>query len=647
MKLDNIKLFNFRQYYGEQRLTLGRTPQHNVTIVNGKNGAGKTSLFVAINWCLYGEGAEGIGELISKEAAARAKPGEEIEARVDVAFTHNGEKYISSRSLLGKKAIDGAIVTQGDPTYRLVRIGADGQANQVPNPVGVINSILPSNVRTFFLFDGERIDHFSRPESADEVRDAIRLVLRLEVLERGRKHLEDLATEWRRQLKREAGGELGDMLDRYEKEKRQLEKANSERERLSREIASAKEQKEEIESRLKALEDVASLQANREEQEKALKTAQNDMKELRKRIRSLAREGHIVVAQSAINRALEILDEKRERGEIPSGFRQQFLRDLLAQGICVCGRPFKEGDSAHTHLTSMLVGTAPDSLQDKVLGTNVALASIRGRVSGLLGDLDRAMKRKVEIGDYVDELEKRIDDLTRQLEDAPTEDVRRLEAERQERVQDIERFLIEKGRAEQTAERLEKELRKLDSQIAKAKKKEKGQILLAAKVYFAQESANAIHEIYQEFAEDMRERIEEHTKSIFKQLVWKESHFQDVRLSADYNLQVIDRYGLPAKPELSAGERQVLSLSFLLAMVEVAGEEAPIVMDTPFARLSSEPRNNIARNLPKLAPQIALLVTDEELRGEERRILSDHVRYEYDLDFDLATSCTSIERIRP
>lgn len=82
-------------------------------------------------------------------------------------------------------------------------------------------------------------------------------------------------------------------------------------------------------------------------------------------------------------------------------------------------------------------------------------------------------------------------------------------------------------------------------------------------------------------------------------------------------------------------------------MVQVAGEEAPIVMDTPFARLSREPRNNIARNLPELAPQIVLLVTDEELRDEERRLLGERVGYEYELNFDLTTSCTSIERIRP
>lgn len=647
MRLDNIKLFNFRQYYGEQRLSFARSRTHNVTVINGKNGAGKTSLFVALNWCLYGEGAEGIGELISKEAVARAEVAESIETRVDLTFTHSGERYVSSRSLVGRKAEDGTAVCQGEPTYTLFRIGADGQAKEIPNPLGVINSILPSNVRRFFLFDGERIDHFSKPESASEVREAIRLVLRLEVLERAQRHLEDLAAQWRRQLKRSSGGELTQVLELYERKQHELESAKSTRERLSGEIGSAKRQKQQIESKLKALESVSALQTKREDLEKALGRAQDDLTELKGRVRHHANRAHTKFAQGAIGSSLQILGEKRKRGEIPSGFRQQFLKDLLDQHICVCGRPFKEGDSTHTRLTSLLVGSVPDSLQDQVMKTNAALLAILSQVSEFSPELDRLMKQKVQLADYIDELEKQIDDLTRQLEDAPAEDVKKLEMERQAREQDVESFLVEKGKAERIAEEREKELRDLDSKIAKAEKREKQDELLAKKASLGQESANAIGEMYQEFAEDTRAKIEEHTRMIFKKLVWKESHFQDIQLGPDYDLRVVDRYGLEAKPELSAGERQVLSLSFLLGMVQVAGEEAPIVMDTPFARLSSEPRSNIAKNLPELAPQIVLLVTDEELRAQERGLLGDHVGYEFDLDFDLASSCTTIERSRP
>ena len=66
---------------------------------------------------------------------------------------------------------------------------------------------------------------------------------------------------------------------------------------------------------------------------------------------------------------------------------------------------------------------------------------------------------------------------------------------------------------------------------------------------------------------------------------------------------------------MSAGERQVLSLAFIAGMAKVAreGETVPLVMDTPFGRLSSAHREKITEHLPEIADQLILFVTDEEL----------------------------------
>ena len=55
MLLKSLKLKNFRQFKGEQKLTLSTDSQKNVTIVMGENGSGKTSLAQAFTWCLYGK----------------------------------------------------------------------------------------------------------------------------------------------------------------------------------------------------------------------------------------------------------------------------------------------------------------------------------------------------------------------------------------------------------------------------------------------------------------------------------------------------------------------------------------------------------------------------------------------------------------
>lgn len=184
MKLDRLVVENFRQYYGRHRIDFARDDQRCVTVIHGANGAGKTSLFTAISWCLYGEGASNIGELLSKEAASRARTGEPVEASVELSFLHDGERYHVRRALHGTKDADGKVEIAPRENFTMMRTLWDGQAEEVHNPVGKINSILPSNVRAYFLFDGEKIDNFAKPEAGHEIKDAVFLVLKLEVISR-------------------------------------------------------------------------------------------------------------------------------------------------------------------------------------------------------------------------------------------------------------------------------------------------------------------------------------------------------------------------------------------------------------------------------------------------------------------------------
>src|SRR5258708_36673047 len=94
MKFERITLENFRQYYGQESLDFAKDNRRRVTVIHGVNGAGKTSLFLAINWCLYGEGVNNVGELISKEAIKLASPSESVDMSVKIALSNDGERYL-------------------------------------------------------------------------------------------------------------------------------------------------------------------------------------------------------------------------------------------------------------------------------------------------------------------------------------------------------------------------------------------------------------------------------------------------------------------------------------------------------------------------------------------------------------------------
>ncbi len=646
MRIERVDLSNFRQYFGNQRLKFSRHDDQNVTIIHGVNGAGKTSLFLALNWCLYGEGVDNIGQIISKEAISRAQPGEIVETKVDVTFFHGGKRYTASRKLVGQKQANGKVLeAKTTAEFVLMRTPPSGIMERVDNPIGTMNTILPANVRTYFFFDGEKIDNFARPEQATEVERAIYQVLDLETLTRAMRHLQRAAQELRAQLKQISTGELQQLVEEDEQARAREAKLLEDRDRLKRENGEIQRHLDEVNRRLRDFESVQELQRLYDQYTRDIEFAQQGLEKAVRAIRDNVTRSYIRFSASPIDAALAILEEKRQRGEIPSNIREQFIQDLLARQICICGRPFAEHEDAFAHLTQLLKTATPTSLEDDIIET-------AGRLRGLIDigraqsvELDTRMAEQVDWQDRITSLTAQRDDVHRQMRGADEQEIRELTRQREEFGDDLSTNLVDQGRVEADLDTVRARIKELERQIEQAKKSDKRARLLSRKVELAQKAADKIDEVHGTFAINKRLEIEEETRRIFHSLAWKGDHFQDVRLTEDYQLEVIDRYGLPARPELSAGERQVLSLSFITAMAMVAQREAPLIMDTPFGRLSSAHREAITYNLPMLAPQLVLFVTDEELRDKALDNLKPRIGAEYRLRFDANTSCTTIEEM--
>lgn len=650
MKLDQIVLHNFRQYFGEQKLIFSQDIQKNITIVHGKNGAGKTSLFLAINWCLYGdvvlkEGVSNLAELVSKEAISESQIGDTIQTSVQLTFIHEGERYSVLRSLIGVKQLHNFIsfTNEGDFTMIRMRWGSN-KTELVDNPIGRMNVILPSNVRTYFLFDGEKIDNFAKPEAKDDVRYAIYNVLRLEILERAKKHLDDIASEYRRESKRLSSGSLFELKDKASQAHLEKTEKLSRQDEIDREIKSAEAQMNSISQTLMIMPNSHNLQQQRDHIEQQLGQFQSDKDELEREIRDIVISSSMIIALPAIERTLSILDEKRKRGEIPSNIRQQLIQDLIEHQLCICGRPINV-DSAEYHiLVAMKNNVLPSSFEDDVINTTTFLRPLVDKGIQQKEQLDKALGKHTELRERIKALHGNLSDLTIQLKDAPQEDISKLESKRQDCQASIIRLSTEKGQIEERLKTLNKEISSLEKQIDAAEGKAEKEHKLTIKAKLAQRAADAIGDVYQRFADTMREQIQQKTNEVFKLLISKVGHFQNVKLGEDYRLEVFDRYSSPSV--LSAGERQVLSLSFITAMAKISEEEAPLVMDTPFGRLDETHRDTVTEHVPDLSDQLVLFVTDTELVGKARNNLAPRIGTEYHLEFNDTTSCTEIVKVK-
>jgi len=87
-------------------------------------------------------------------------------------------------------------------------------------------------------------------------------------------------------------------------------------------------------------------------------------------------------------------------------------------------------------------------------------------------------------------------------------------------------------------------------------------------------------------------------------------------------LDVLNWAGQRRLGEISAGQRQIVSLAFIMSLIQIAGDlEVPLFMDTPFGRLSGKHRDHLIEKIPEMASQWVLLATDTEFTGVEVDVL--------------------------
>jgi DNA sulfur modification protein DndD len=237
MKINKIKLDNFRIYRGLNEIDLRSKKDKNISIIAGKNGFGKTTFLTSLIWCFY-------GKLMSQV---------EDKYKLDIRNSGGYESYLNS--LLNRveklnndvniisveiELADLLIPSIPCKTVSIKReynfqtseetliILIDGDENELTKSVGyevfINDFILPREIAKFFFFDAEKIVSLAEAKSKSELRSlskAYSEVLGIKKYEELKKHLESLLVK----LKRRGVSELQqERLDELLETEENLEK---------------------------------------------------------------------------------------------------------------------------------------------------------------------------------------------------------------------------------------------------------------------------------------------------------------------------------------------------------------------------------------------------------------------------------------
>lgn len=657
MRIESIVIENYRQYAGRHDIVLANSRVakgediKNVIVIQGVNGAGKSNLLNAITWCLYGIEAHSaspltdLKELLNDKIRHEMLPGQQetVSVRIDT-ISGSGQEITFARTI--SFFVDANGVNNLEPDFQVyVKTGHDFVPH--PEPNSEVNKILPQKVNSFFFFDGEKLDDFFKQNSATTVRDAVLDVSQISILDMTLDHLEETVSAARKKIKYtdpeaiQANERLLATEDLWRRQKNILKEAQKKIEEID-------EKKQEFWTRAnRQSSDIVKVHKREYDSVKSeLKDLEHECEELQKEaIGLIISVGPSILLNTEVSRALQtmqtVLGQTGQVGlvEVP------FIQSLLASGMCVCGRDLTEG-LPKKKVEFLLEqasqkGTAGDlylmryllsGIQDSVSSFSGAMDDKRKSISGLKTAIEQKKSELIELSTRLDNLvEDTVDSRFSftQLDD----EARRLE-------HDI-------ALLETDLKQAESEYEKAKNRLNKAESKDKSNLKKQEKVKLGESVISLFGSIKERLVNETREILQSRTKDYFLSLIWKKETYVDVRIDENYTISVINSLGSDRLANLSAGERQVLALSFLAALREVSGFDAPILIDTPLGRISKKPKESIARLLPEFFgdSQVILLATDEEYSPNVRELLKPKVSEEYYLDYNEKEMKTEVKRL--
>lgn len=147
MIIKEIKINNFRSYYGSNHLSLSK----GLTLIIGDNGDGKTTLFEALEWLFDTTGENRKDSHISEKRKSELEIGERDEVCVSITFEHDGEKEIE-KSFTFERISEDSIRTRD---YKFIGYFIEGAERHSIAGDRLLNLCFEPVIREYCMFKGE------------------------------------------------------------------------------------------------------------------------------------------------------------------------------------------------------------------------------------------------------------------------------------------------------------------------------------------------------------------------------------------------------------------------------------------------------------------------------------------------------------
>ena len=654
LKFSQIRFENFLVYHDA---VVDFSTDGRVTVLRAENGSGKTTFLRAMEWAIYGDSA------LPNTTKYRLHPPDHrmpedgpvtIAVELDVILEEDGKPRQATirRSTEVVPTDDGWKRSLSDAEFRW-EDGTEGDEEE-------LETRLPWRLREFFFTDGdkatdyvggvdeaERVSKSSRQQQSlrSNVTEAIKSLLGLDLLEAVNRKASGKSRELDQELAKSSGSQA------LSEARECRDKAHEHLDRLK---ADAKN-KEGVRRRIEG--EITDLEAKRDELlrtgdpselQKQVALAETSIRKNREKLlvaqrdeAATLRSAHFTFTAGAnvfrdyVDRAQPLVNS----GVVPATYIW-WVRRRLEQGVCMCGCGLDPQ------------GSAADQDRHEAVATLIEESEQETKAANHAGDLYYHLAAQLELLSHESWLEQlatirrqqgEAQDAIAQAESILSETEPKLEALAGSPIETLRRQIqthLKKDRElERTIGSLHNEIKTsmddavtADRRLEAARRRAHAAGDLSIKSALYQDALEVLKRAQLTRTRDDVESLSTRMNEMFKQMIGQHEIIDEVKVTrSDADVYEVLGIGIDGERmdvahQFNGASKRALTNSFVLALGETAGVEAPNVIDTPLGMMDPSVRRNVFDVMAKECAQLVLLLTRSEIAGiEEQLDASAHV----------------------
>lgn len=681
MLINNLELYNFGSYEGKAYFNFEiKNQEKNIILIGGKNGAGKTTLFNAIRLGIYGYKAFGYQSInafynraIIKCINNNAKLEKVANSYIKLSLSISNGQSLDSYVICRNWTLENNTILEN---LQILKNGNELNEEETFDFEKYLMQIIPPDLFDLYFFDGEKIaDFFMEEGGKARIKKAFLTLCGYDIFEIMNNNFKKM---------QKFSGDKDDIAELYTDKKIEVDNISQLLQENSSSITENKKQIDCIDAQIKHMEQAYKKRGGIEKNDwdnkfDRLKAEENYRDNANIQLKKFANEYlPFLILEKQISE-LEVLVKNEAKNQ-----QYKTFNELL-----------KNKSVVELFITELNIDKNKLNHVFENINKKISSEYINNMILDLSTEQSAALLYQIkniktfdckEIYSLVDGIKKSIkksQSIRKEIEKCNVDKVEDYVKQKNQLLNDKFSLLNQREYLIKTARELDEKFQSIISEFTKIKKEYENKLKNNSISNISSRAILMLDKLEEALYQVQINKVERVFKESINELMRKEGFIDNIEIDKEFNISIY-RYGkysikqinefvshlgydkieqslgkkannkikklmknglfnkLTDTVELeieldknlfSNGEKQIYIMALYKSLMYLCRSEVPFVIDTPFARIDTEHRNNISKYFfSKLKGQIFILSTNEEIEKRHIDLLKDKLAVTYILE---------------